>query len=258
MATVHSIDSTPANVTLDAPLRIPRFVMRLNEYAATRGIDVEVKVEPYSNDPEIRLWSKWRTTRERFLSLEFLTPSQHLPCKTGRFSVPMNTICALMTGDMTVAGDAVLWEIDFGPADFRIEDRGNVEIVTYDDETVYHGSIEALVGAGIDRRRLPLTKRPSKRSICYDQPQPEWRSQRLLDGSIVYRVESAKAVRARILYAEAVYREMRACLSRPYCTAPPVDSSQRKSFPPYLRLAVDNVGTVSRPRPANDVKEGDA
>jgi len=219
-----------------APARIPRFVRRLTEYAECRGVAVKTYAGPYSNDPEIRLWSEWRTSQEQFLALEFLTPGNRLPYTSGYFTVPMGFYHrredALMAGDMTIEGGNVLWEIDFGPAEFDVAERGGVEIVTYADETLFHGSVEALIAAGIDPKRLPVGKRPSKRSLRgdYDHPVPQWRSRRQLDGSIVYRVESAKALRARHEEQARWYAQMRPA-------AAPVATKPR---PSYLRLVVDN------------------
>lgn len=218
------------------PLRIPRFVQRLNAFAASRGVAVDVAVAPYDNDPELRLWSNWRTTREHFLSLGLLTRGQHLPSERGMVSVPgwqcLSHQRALLTGELKSSGDQVCWQIDFGPADFEITEAGDVEIVTNAIETIFHGTAEALVAQGIDRDRLPLAKRPAK-ARCSDE-HPRWWSRRQLDDSIVHRVESQQAFQTRRAGRERLDALIR--VSSRVVT----QSTEVHPRPTYLRLVVDN------------------
>ncbi|MEX2149082.1 MAG: hypothetical protein WD793_02630 [Steroidobacteraceae bacterium] len=228
------------------PPCVPRFVRNLNQYAADRGIDVDVHIGPYDDDPEIRLWSNWRTTRARFLSLGLLSRGQPLPSKRGTVSIPgwlyREPRRALLIGELSSAGDDVLWQIDWGPGDFTITNIGEVEIVTSACETLYHGTAEALLAHGVERKRLPLGKKPSNFFSCIDSATLHWWSRRQLDDTIVYRVESASVFHKRAAedcelqrqFAEERRRLIAGAQTRgilPHSASPPR---------PYLRLVVDN------------------
>jgi hypothetical protein len=225
--------TTPA-----APLRIPRFINNLNEFAVSNGLSVAVRIEPYSNDPEIRLWSQWRGTKAQLLSLGLLQPSQHFPLTRGTFTVPS---CErswgnpLLHGDITVSGEQVEWDINCGPADFTITERGGLEIVTYADETVFHGSDEDLVRSGIcDRRRLPTGKRTGRCAFTpsWEDQGPSWCARRQLDGTIAYRLESPAAHARRL-------REFKEYCARQRGRAS-ISTVRAKATPSHLRLVVDN------------------
>lgn len=193
------------NVTPERPLRIPRFVQRLNEFAASRGVAVEVEFAPYDDGSELQLWSRWRATRQCFLGLGLLHPSQHLPLARGYLTVPPRGPYArsgtLLAGEITVTADAVVWDIDFGPGAFELTERDGVETVTYADGRLLHGSAEALIAAGVDRKRLPATgTRGFKRGgdSLRNEEAPGWWARRQLDAQYVYYEESVASWQRRM------------------------------------------------------------
>jgi hypothetical protein len=204
------------------------------------GLTVEMAVEPYSNDPQIRLWSKWRGPQATFLALVQPVASYRLPLSRGRLKIPGGAGYyapnALVSGDVTVSGSDVLFEIDFGPPEFTIGDAAGVEIVSYADETLYHGAPAALIALGIDRSRLPLQKKKTRTGGDWKAETAEWRSRRQPDGSIVYRVESPVALRRRRTDFVAH------CASRQL--AIPGKEPETKARPPHLRLVIDNTREV--------------
>jgi hypothetical protein len=193
---------------------IPRYVANLNALAERHGLTATVVVEPYDNDPEVRLWGKWRGTRANFLSLVQPVASYHLPLSRGRLNIPGGAWFAvnpLLTGDVTVAGDQVEYAIDFGPGEYAITECGDVEVVTSADETAYHGAADALLALGIPQSRLPVGKRNGKKDNFGLVLQgstwlvvERWSSRRQPDGSIVYRAETPAARRRRAAASSSV------------------------------------------------------
>ena len=135
------------------PTRIPQYIGNLNALAADAGLTVEMSVEPYDNDPCLRLWSRWRGAQAAFLALVQPIASYRLPLSRGRLNIPGGagyySSNALVSGDVIVSGNDLTFEIDFGPPEFIIVDVAGVEIVSYADETLYHGAPAALMALGI-------------------------------------------------------------------------------------------------------------
>jgi hypothetical protein len=157
---------------------------------------------PYDNDPQVRLWSKWTGTETQFRATGLFVPSQRFPMGKGRLEVPANVRrddYRLLGGEITVTGPTAAWEIDCGPAMFAIAEKNGVEVVTYADELVYHGSLDALIAAGIPRERLPAGNRTAKRSPCekIGEYKAKWVNRRHPDGLYVYRIETEAGVRRR-------------------------------------------------------------
>jgi hypothetical protein len=121
-----------------------------------------------------------------------------------------NSWHTLLMGEARVSNDQVVWDIDFGPMLYSIEQRGDVEIVTYPWELVFHGSAEALMGAGIARKHLPTGERVSKSTYdtTAEHPEPRWRARRQQDGLYVYRRESDEVCRIRCEQEAARRREL--------------------------------------------------
>src|SRR5258708_2324584 len=99
------------------PARIPRHIGNLNALAVNAGLTVEMEVGPYSNGPEIRLWSNWRGAQAAFLALVQPVASYRLPLSRGRLNIPGGAgyyaYNALVSGDVIVSGNDVLYQIDF-------------------------------------------------------------------------------------------------------------------------------------------------
>jgi hypothetical protein len=219
------------------PAGIPRFIENLNAMATQNGMTTEMAVEPYSDDPEVRLWGKWRGTRGQFLALVQPVASYHLPLSRGSLNIPGGSGYysrnALLSGSVIVNGDAVLFEIDFGSPEFTIANHADVEVVSYAHEVLYHGSPAALLALGIQRSRLPLGKKAVKAEYHSDS-QARWLSRRQPDGSVVHRVESP-----------AAFRRRRARLTHPHFQAKLARFLGAESTPPtarpsHLRLVIDN------------------
>ena len=179
------------------PARIPRYIGNLNALPSNAGLVVEMTVKPYDDDPLIRLWSRWCGARDYGHN-------------------------ALISGDVIVSGNEVLFEIDFGAPDFTIADVAGVQIVSYVDETLYHGTPAALMALGIERSRLPLKKKGARHGRDIWAETEEWSSRRQPDGSIVHRVESPSALRRR--------RSEMISARKP----------ETKARPSHLRLVIDN------------------
>lgn len=227
------------------PLEVPRFARNLNRLAEEKGLAVKVRTAARDyGDLERRLWALWKGPTDTFYALGLLQPSQRLPLKEGVLSIPSHVgpfpEYALLTGYLMVEDGTATWELDFGPADYELEQRGQIEVITYADETLYHGAPAALVAAGIDKRRVTLGKRPSSASARFNYPHPAWRSRRQPDGTIVHRVESPSASARRLAkerleqqYAAEYRQSLSTSLDRP---PTPAATAQR----PYLRLVIDN------------------
>ncbi len=187
------------------PPRLPQFIENLNALAREYGLSVEMLVEPFegasAKKSAPRLWSEWRGSRDAFLKLVDPIPSFHLPLSRGWVSIPggaqRSSKYPLIKGDLKVTGESVLFCIDWGLPDFAITVAGDVEIVTYADEIVYHGEAAAISALGIDLERLPQGRKEGKRFTDDESTGPLWSSRRQPDGSIVYREESPAACRRR-------------------------------------------------------------
>lgn len=204
--------------------------------AVEAGLAVEMAVEPYTDDPELRLFSKWRGSRAAFLALVNPVASYRLPMCRGTLNIPGGSGYygrnALVSGVVVVSGGEVVFEIDFGPTTFAITETGGVQIVTYEDEILYHGDPQSLLSFGIKRSRLPLKKRTASQGHdCWGE-EGQWRSRRQPDGTIVHWVESPAALRQRRKSLEADYPEAMRDRRREVEKLAPV--------PRHLRLVIDN------------------
>lgn len=226
--------------SLAVPVRIPRYIDNLNALAIEGGLAVEMAVEPYSNDPQLRLFSKWRGAQAAFLALVQPVASYRLPLSRGRLNIPGGAgyyaSNALLSGDVIVSGTNVLFEIDFGPPEFTIADMAGAEIVSYVDETLYHGAPAALIALGIERSRLPLQKKRARHCRDWKAQTQEWSSRRQPDDSIVYRVETPAALRRRrSRFEEYAERRQLVVSGR---------EPETKVRPSHLRLVIDNTRDV--------------
>jgi hypothetical protein len=219
--------------------RVPRHIANLNALAEQHGLAVQLVVEPYTDNPELRLWARWSGPRAAFLDLVQPVASYRLPLSRGTLNVPGGaghySRTALVSGVVTVEADNVVFEIDFGAPEVSIEQQGDVEIARSANEITYHGTSEGLIAVGIPRERLPTGKRPAKGGYCnvlkdaewYSRP--EWHSRRQPDGSILYRIESPAAVRQRVADVHRLTAQY------PYFETAPAPAPR-----PQLRLVVDN------------------
>lgn len=183
------------------PAKIPRYIDNLNAMAAGAGLAVDLAVESRGDDPVPRLVSRWRGGRDAFLALVQPVASYRLPLSCGHLNIPGGagyySPNAIVSGIVTVTGNDVLFEIDFGPAEFTVTDAAGVEILSYADETLYHGTPAALIALGIELSRLPLKKKAARSDRGWQAAAEEWSSRRQPDGLILHRVESPAALRRR-------------------------------------------------------------
>jgi hypothetical protein len=123
-----------------------------------------------------------------------------------------------------------------------IEVADAVEIVSYPSERAYHGTYEALVAAGIDRRRLPAGKIGSRNSGMSWHKFASWSSRPKLDGTIVYWCEHETGLRRRLKQqAEAEAERERERAERwQQRDAKPLTMPAKPARPSYLQLIVDN------------------
>lgn len=233
---------------------VPRFVRSLNAIAERGGMAVHLEVGRSSGDSDLRLWSVWEGTRAQLASLGLFTPRQFAVLPIGAYrsrhaaftSVPAGgySLCpeaSLLAGPMHFEGEHVAWHIDSGAWPCTIEQRGDVEVVTYADAATYWGSPEGLLALGIDRERLPLGKRGGRSHWgCLEQGQ-RWTARRHPDGTVRYHVETEDSVRRR---NEEEARRRREWEGVDVFTAPPSEwpkeSEAPRRRPGWLRLVVDN------------------
>jgi hypothetical protein len=221
---------------------LPRFIENLNAMAREHGMTAEMFVEPYSDHPEIRLWAKWRGTREQLLALAKPVRSYHLPLSRGSLYIPGGSQYyapkSLLGGIVSVNGDEVLFEVDFGPSDFTVADIAGVEVISYVDEVLYHGPPAALIGLGIERARLPMGKRGARSGYDYKATWPTWSARRQPDGTILYRVESPAGLRRRRKEHEEPDRQARIRMVLGLATTSSAPTKPPR--PSHMRLVVNN------------------
>jgi len=208
--TTTGVALTPGRVH-GVPRALPRFVRNLNAFAETHGLTTHLSVEPYSNDPELRVWGQWDGTKSQLISLGLLAPWQQrllaIDGDVDHFSVPAgDKINPLIAGPLTVRGDIISIAIDFGPPIYTLADRCGAQIVTYADEVLYHGTAAELIAAGVCAARLPCGKQRSGR-CGRDSKQPQWRSRRQPDGLFVHRVETEESFQRRRREYEQQFKE---------------------------------------------------
>lgn len=228
-------NSTGSPIAL--PTRLPRYVQNLAALAESCGLTTSPKIEPCSNDPELRLWLVCTGTRES--TLAFIKPiaSWHVPLTRGSIWIPGGSKSghAIANGGLTVRGEYLELELDAGPGEYSIEERRGVEALRTPCALIYHGSAAQLVEAGIDPKRLPLGKRPlingprhiwdsSREQLLYF---PNRKAVRQFDGSIVYTEETVAAFERRMLKQGLEAAESKA------------------PRPSHLRLVVDNTRELS-------------
>ena len=96
-------------------------------------------------------------------------------------------------------GEVVEFAVDFGPLPRTISSSDGIETISCDSETVYHGSSEALIAAGIcARQRLPLGVKHTGRGDHTNSTEPMWFARRQLDNTFVYYLETETAFRERL------------------------------------------------------------
>jgi hypothetical protein len=248
------------------PARLPRYVRNLNAWAESFGLGVEMGVYPYDNDPEERLWAKWSGSRGQLLDLVAPVPSYRLPLRRGHLVVPRGAQSArphcLLGGDVTVDGDQVALEIDFGPPVYTLANHNGIETITYAEEILHHGSREALLAMGVHRDCLPT---PNRRRREYDGVEFEreasgeltgrfthcagWYSVAQPDGQVLYCVDTSLKTRRLQADEDERARTRAHWYPRP-ATQPapvPVATPVQQARPSHLRLVVDNTRPEDRP-----------
>jgi len=207
---------------------IPQYVRDLNDLAAVHGITTATAFAR-DNDGRLRLWAQWRGTWKALQAIGLLARHQIARLRGSRQRLPnvrrlMLTVPSseppwcnpLLRGEIEVLGNHFEWTLDFGPGDFSIANRGDVEAITYSDEICLYGTPEALIRAQIDEERLPLGRRTAKSSR---RDSRRWHSRRLRNGLVLYRFRT---------YANGPSAQVPAHWPPTACTSS------------HLRLVVDN------------------
>lgn len=198
-------DSSGSAASVGA-LAVPRYIRNLNAIAERAGMTVTMRAASVPEQPEPNLMARWEGTLEQLAATGLLVPHtvRRLRWASASSTHASGARCQLsglsgdVSGEARVSGDRIVWEINWGPIDYSIEQRGEVEIVTHSCEIVYHGSAAALEGAGIPRKRLPTGKHTAKsRYGILEGPEPAWRARRQPDESYVYYREAEDLVRIR-------------------------------------------------------------
>jgi hypothetical protein len=232
--------------------RVPTFVRNLNALAEAAGMRVRLETEPYEGETEVRLWSVWEGSKAQFASLQLFTPRQLMLLPIGAYrtkgtpiSVPSlgyTPESSLLAGSMHCDRESVIWHIDSGAWPCTIEQRDELEIVTYPAAVTYWGTPEALASFGIDRKRLPLGKFGGKRQWGYPDDQLWWAARRHPDGTVRYHIETEERMRQRQQERKRWLKENgyeENAQPPPEGTRPTRPEAPR-SRPDWLRLVVDN------------------
>ena len=224
------------------PVRVPQYIQSLNALAESHGLVTSVKVGSRDDDPKTRLWVMWKGTCQQLQSVGLVAPYQlgHLiwpgQRKTRRamITVPSSEPAwchPLLKGEIEVADNQFEWNMNFGTADFSVDARGGLEVITYSDEVHLHGTAEALIASGIDKSRLPMGQRTSKSKWHNYQPVEQglkWRCRRLPDSTHLYCFETEAAFQRRVSHQFPQ-------------TRPHSQAAIR-----HLRLVVDNTSRVEQ------------
>jgi len=189
------------------PPKIPQYIWDLNDLAALHGIATSIVFAPHGSNADIRLWAKWKGTCQHLQSIGLLARhklarlirSWRRPSLVRRFrlTVPSSEppwCNPLLRGEIEVSGDHFEWNLDFGPANFSVVTRRDVEAIKYPDEIWLYGSADALIHAGVDETRLPLGKRTAKSS---PHDAPKWHSRRVPNGLYLYRYATGASSQIR-------------------------------------------------------------
>jgi hypothetical protein len=244
-----------ASSSKDQGLLVPGFVRNLEAIGKRRSFVTSIGIEPIY---ERRIYEKvnhlvgrWRGTRRQFLGLKFAVPSFRVPLTGGEVLMHTNSTLRGGYSYIEVDGKNVLFLPDFGRVPVRIEDRGDIEVVEYEERIAYHGSIQALIAAGIPKQRLTLPRLRTWRDGSSNETFGEcrWNMQRQPDGLIVYTVDTEEAQIARKTRAaererqqreyDQVHTQMEARRAREMAGLPePIEPKPPR--PSYLRLVIDN------------------
>lgn len=209
---------------------IPRYVVNLNAAAERIGISVTTEITPYDNDPELRLWSKWRCTKEQLQAYglvgSVIARKLTFMVRRVELSWPQTSKNrheqAVLYGEIESLGERLCWIIDSAPGLYELEQRDDIEIVRHNGGSIWHGSLEALTHAGIDRHWFPVGKLTLKASRTLGADRA-WSMRRQPDGLFVCHIEG-DAQRAERFSGYKQYGLFPELLQRPA----------------YLRLVVDN------------------
>jgi hypothetical protein len=244
MSTATAISPAPAP---------PRYIQNLNAMAERLGLSVSMSVRTYDSQPanfwhpdfephSHQLLATWRGTRAQLLAFPGIAPSYHLPQSSGLLRVGWYR-AQLLYGYVTVQGDSVTYEAQFGPVPDRIEDRAGAQIIVHAHEMQLHGERSTLIAAGMATdRQLPRDGKRRLRS-CHGRWMPGsslsivnqaqlWHSLRHPDGSIVLTIESDAARAERISADQALVNR--------YSSEGTARTAAPAAARSYLRLAVDN------------------
>jgi hypothetical protein len=195
---------------------VPKYVRALEALAARHGfavapLRIEAVCDYHYGLLVDHLVGQWRGTRRQFLALEFAAPGFHVPLKEG--PVPMRASSPIRWGSLAVDGKDVIFEPTFGPLPLRIEQRGELEVVHYQHRIAFHGSMPALIAAGIAEARLAPSLTRAWRRGSTEEPFGEcrWEMRRQPDGSIVYVEDTPQAVIGRRAVQADVEKRLQAC-----------------------------------------------
>jgi hypothetical protein len=246
MAEIHAIR---------APVLVPRYVHNVNDLARQHGLIVsDIYVDRYEEQggaPEKDLlFANWRGCEAQLRSIGLIARSYHFPLESGWIVMP--TSCAgsgrsVVEGRVSVSANELVYAAQFGAIPRAIDSRDGVEVITYEDETAYHGEADALIAASIARKCLPYGRRSwhGEHFKCRI-----WGTRRQPDGTFVHWLEDEAAYKRRLKEEKSGMKglvmtpERAAALAREYRVA--ADNCDRLAQtlktqrPSYLKLVVDN------------------
>jgi hypothetical protein len=195
---------------------VPRYVRALEELAMRRGLSVSIGVESIETWQHGDHWmidylvGEWRGSLRQFLSLNFATIGCRIPLHRGE--IIMRASSPVRSGTLEAHGKSVLFKPQLAVAPVKLEQRGRVEVIDYDDRVAFHGTANALIGAGILEKRLTLRKL-TRRQGSADEPYGTcyWDMQRQPDGTILYTEDTPQGVLARKALRADLVKRMAAC-----------------------------------------------
>lgn len=211
--------ATRKRSTTPPALLVPRHIRIINQVAQAAGISVTVSEAMAEEGRE--LVCLWEGTKSQLRATRLVLLSYHFPMKAGTLSVPdsgpWGTLdrklrSGFISGKITVQGSRFTLRATGGEIPDSIEERGGVEISSFADRIVAHGSADALIAAGIcTAKQIPG---PKRHSVRFDtnwhsrsQEGVQWVTQRVPDSSYVHFRETEHVTRARKEEREAWARQ---------------------------------------------------
>lgn len=185
---------------------IPAFLACYNGLAKSAGLEVRARVGGR------RLLLTWTGTRAQFLALDFLPQTSLCAVHRGgngaiQFPTGHCYGWRVLDGRVEMNGNKVTVKLPY-PLAKAVRTESGLEVVEYDDHTLYYGTREALTAAGLCDR-YPTENRNCLRYGADASEEPKWEVRRFPGGLYAYRVETKECAvsRARAAVKEQAQRE---------------------------------------------------